>query len=35
MYHSLGLSPAQYLQRADGESLALVDDARPIEELFS
>ena len=35
MYHSLGISPDQYLQTAVGESLALVEDARPIAELFS
>ena len=35
MYHSLGISPAQYLQTAAGESFALVEDARPIGELFS
>jgi uncharacterized protein (DUF1501 family) len=35
MYHSLGISPDQYLQTAAGESFALVEDARPIGELFS
>ncbi len=35
MYHSLGISPDQYLRTDAGESFALVDDARPIEELFS
>jgi uncharacterized protein (DUF1501 family) len=35
MYHSLGISPDQYLQSAGGESFALVDDARPIAELFT
>jgi len=34
-YHSLGISPDQYLQTAAGESFALVEDARPIGELFS
>jgi hypothetical protein len=35
MYRSLDLSPAQSLPGAGGESLTLVDDARPIEELFT
>ena len=35
MYHSLGISPDQRLQTPEGQSFALVEDARPIEELFS
>jgi hypothetical protein len=35
MYQSLGLSPAQSLPGTCGEPLTLVDDARPIEELFT
>jgi hypothetical protein len=34
MYHSLGIDPAQYLPRLDGDSRALVEDAAPIRELF-
>jgi hypothetical protein len=35
MYRSLGISPASYLPNAAGESIPLLDDAQPVEELFS
>jgi uncharacterized protein (DUF1501 family) len=35
MYRSLGISPDRYLQNARGESVRPVDDACPIEELFT
>ncbi len=35
IYHSLGISPDQHLQNATGDSFALVEDTRPIGELFS
>jgi hypothetical protein len=35
VYHGLGISPDQHLQNATGDSFALVEDARPIGELFS
>jgi uncharacterized protein (DUF1501 family) len=35
MYHSLGISPDQCMQSDAGDSFALVEDARPIAELFT
>ncbi|MFI5458182.1 MAG: DUF1501 domain-containing protein [Isosphaerales bacterium] len=34
VYHSLGIDAAQYLTRPDGRSSALVEDGKPIRELF-
>jgi hypothetical protein len=35
MYLGLGINPARRVETADGESMTLVDDASPIDELFS
>ena len=35
IYRSLGIDPAQSVATGDGATLALVEDARPIEEAFT